>query len=54
MQQAWRDSETVTFSVAHRYAAEIEAVADWLNRHGRHYSAEAALRTEARRAREGA
>ena len=36
------------------FAAEIDAVADWLDCHGRHYSAAAALRTEARRAREGA
>ena len=36
------------------YAAEIDAVADWLDCHGRHYSAAAALRTEARRGREGA
>ena len=52
MQKAWRSAEAVEFIFRHRYAAEIDAVAEWLDARGC-MDAGDLLRAEARRAREG-
>ncbi len=54
MRQARRVAKAVESSIASRYAAEIDAVADWLDARAVGVDAIVALHAEARRAREGA